>query len=102
MQERELVGWREDLEKKRNFAFSKISQLFDCIRPQGAFYLFPDVTSHLGNGMASADLAGRILEATGVAVVPGEEFGLPGHIRISYAVSQGDLERGLEKIAEAL
>ena len=97
-----LVGWRNDLQKKRNFAFSKINRLFDCIRPQGAFYLFPDVSSHLGNGMTSADLARRLLEQTGVAVVPGEEFGLPGHIRISYAVSQDDLASGLKKIAEAL
>ncbi len=98
----ELVGWRNDLQKKRDFAFSKINRLFDCVRPQGAFYLFPDVSSHLGNGMTSADLARRLLEQTGVAVVPGEEFGLPGHIRISYAVSQDDLASGLKKIAEAL
>ena len=102
MQDSELVGWRDDLEKKRNFAFSKISRLFDCVRPQGAFYLFPDVSSHLGNRITSADLARRVLEETGVAVVPGEEFGMPDHIRISYAVSQDDLANGLEKIAEAL
>ena len=98
----DLAGYRDDLEKRRDFAFSKISQVFDCVRPQGAFYLFPDVSCHLKNGMTAADLARRILEKTGVAVVPGEEFGMPGHIRISYAVSQDDLERGLEKIAEAL
>jgi aspartate aminotransferase len=98
----ELVGWREDLQRKRDFAFSKISRLFNCVRPQGAFYLFPDVSPHLGNGATSADLARRLLEETGVAVVPGEEFGTPGHIRISYAVSQDDLASGLAKITEAL
>jgi aspartate aminotransferase len=102
MKDTELVGWRDDLQRKRDFAFSKISRLFDCVRPQGAFYLFPDVSSHLGNGITSADLARRMLEETGVAVVPGEEFGMPGHIRISYAVSQDDLASGLKKIAEAL
>jgi aspartate aminotransferase len=102
MKESDLVGWRNDLEKKRDFAFNKISGLFDCVRPAGAFYLFPDVSRHLENGMTAADLARRILEKTGVAVVPGEEFGVPGHIRISYAVFREDLERGLEKIAEAL
>ncbi|MCP4627886.1 MAG: pyridoxal phosphate-dependent aminotransferase [bacterium] len=102
MKDSELVGWRDDLQGKRDFAFSKISRLFDCIRPQGAFYLFPDVSSHLGNGITSADLARRMLEETGVAVVPGEEFGMPGHIRISYAVSQDDLASGLKKITEAL
>jgi aspartate aminotransferase len=97
-----LVGWRDNLAGKRDFAFDKISRLFDCVRPQGAFYLFPDVSAHLGKGITSADLARRLLEETGVAVVPGEEFGMPGHIRISYAVSQDDLASGLEKITEAL
>ncbi len=102
MKDSDLAGWRIDLEKKRDFAFSKISQLFDCVRPQGAFYLFPDVSRSLESGITAVDLAGRILEKTGVAVVPGEEFGMPGHMRISYAVSQKNLERGLEKMAEAL
>jgi aspartate aminotransferase len=43
-----------------------------------------------------------LLEETGVAVVPGEEFGMPGHLRISYAVSEDKLVSGLEKIAGAL
>jgi len=102
MKDSELVGWRDDLEKKRDYALSKIGRLFDCVRPQGAFYLFPDVSRHLDKGIAAADLAGRMLEETGVAVVPGEEFGMPGHIRISYAVSEEDLVNGLERISEAL
>jgi aspartate/methionine/tyrosine aminotransferase len=48
------------------------------------------------------DLAGHLLENYGVAVVPGEAFGVPGHIRISYAVSEANLVSGFEKIAEAL
>ena len=102
MKDSELAGWRDNLERKRDFAFGKISRLFKCVRPQGAFYLFPDVSDHLRDGMTSADLARRLLKETGVAVVPGEEFGMRGHIRISYAVSQDDLANGLNKIAEAL
>ena len=94
--------WRLDLERKRDYAYSKISGLFDCIKPQGAFYLFPDVSCHLDTRTTSADFARRLLEDFGVAVVPGEEFGMPGHIRISYAVSEDNLVSGLEKIAEAL
>lgn len=94
--------WRLDLERKRDYAYGKISGLFDCIKPQGAFYLFPDVTRQLDTGTTSADFARRLLEDFGVAVVPGEEFGMPGHIRISYAVSEDNLVSGLEKIAEAL
>lgn len=102
MKDSELVGWRDDLEKKRDYALNKIGRMFDCVRPQGAFYLFPDVSRHLDNGITAADLARRILEETGVAVVPGEEFGMPGHIRISYAVSEEDLVSGLERISETL
>lgn len=102
MDNNDFAEWRFDLEKKRDYAYSKISGLFDCVKPQGAFYLFPDVTRHLADGMTSADLAGRLLTEKGVAVVPGEEFGMPGHIRISYAVSEDKLVSGLEKIVEAL
>ena len=52
--------------------------------------------------MTSADFAGRLLERHGVAVVPGEEFGTPGHVRISYAVAEDSLVDGLSRIAEAL
>ena len=48
------------------------------------------------------DLASTILEKTGVAVVPGEAFGVPGHIRISYAVTEENLKNGFKKISEAL
>jgi aspartate aminotransferase len=102
MEDDAIAGWRRDLESKRDYAYSKISGLFDCVRPRGAFYLFPDVSRRLNSRMTSADFAGRLLEKYGVAVVPGEEFGLPGHIRISYAVSEDQLVSGLAKIAEAL
>ncbi len=98
----DIAGWRLDLERKRDYAYSKISGLTDCVKPQGAFYFFPDVSRHLDSGMTSAGLAERLLDKHGVAVVPGEEFGMPGHIRISYAVSEDKLVSGLEKIAEAL
>ncbi len=102
MNNKDIAAWRLELERKRNYAYSKVSSLFDCVKPQGAFYLFPNVSRYLGSGMTAADLARRLLEETGVAVVPGEEFGMPGHIRISYAVSEDNLVSGLEKIAGAL
>ncbi len=52
--------------------------------------------------MTAVDLAAQLLENYGVAVVPGEAFGMPGHIRISYAVSEENLVSGFDKIAEAL
>jgi len=102
MNAEDIGAWRLDLERKRDYAYRKISGLFDCVKPRGAFYLFPDVARQLDAGMTAVDLAGRLLEETGVAVVPGEEFGMPGHIRISYAVAEDKLVSGLEKIAGAL
>jgi aspartate aminotransferase len=71
-------------------------------RPAGAFYLFPDVTGFLSpDGIrTSAELAQALLDDARVAVTPGEAFDAPGHIRISYATSLGELRRGTGRILE--
>ena len=102
MDERIFAGWRNELGKNRDYAYSRTKKLFECLKPQGAFYLFPDVRQHLRNGMTAVDFAAHLLENYGVAVVPGEAFGMSGHIRISYAVSKENLVSGFNKIAEAL
>jgi len=76
--------------------------------PQGAFYVFPDVSEFFGRRgpdgpVASAgEMATYLLRHAGVAVVPGEGFGAPAHVRISYAASRAQLEEGLGRIARAL
>ena len=102
LEETSLSNYREDLEQKRDYAYGRICTVFDCIRPQGAFYLFPDISSRLHEGMTSADWAQQLLKENGVAVVPGEEFGMTGHIRISYAVADNQLVSGLDKLIEAI
>ncbi len=102
MDDRKLEEWRADMEQKREYAYHRTAELFDCVKPRGAFYLFPDVRRHLKEGMTSAEFAGHLLENHSVAVVPGEVFGMSGHIRISYAVSEDTLVNGFDKIAEAL
>ena len=97
-----LEGWPADMEDKRDYAYRRAAELFECVKPRGAFYLFPDVSRHLNNGTTSVEFCERILENCGVAVVPGEVFGMAGHIRISYAVSKDNLVSGIDKIAEAL
>ena len=67
----------------------------DCARAQGAFYLFPNIEKL---GLSAADFAARILEEEKVAVVPGEGFGAPGYIRLSYAMSDDVIEKGLGRI----
>jgi len=71
-----------------------------CAKPQGAFYVYPNLSSFLGrNGLNTAgDVAGRLLREAHVAVVPGEGFGTREHIRISYATSRKELDRGVERM----
>lgn len=69
----------------------------ECARAQGAFYLFPNIEKL---GLSAADFAARILEEEKVAVVPGEGFGAPGYMRLSYATSDDVIEKGLERLAK--
>ncbi len=70
------------------------------VKPAGAFYLFVDVSEFLSPEAVrtSADLAQALLDDERVAITPGEAFDAPGFIRISYAASLGDLQRGTERI----
>ena len=75
-----------------------------CTMPQGAFYTYPNISAFFGrSGVKSAsDLAGRLLREAHVAVVPGEGFGTRDHIRVSYATSEKELDRGLERMRNFL
>ena len=97
-----VAAWRSELQQKRDTAFQRVSKWFDCIQPQGAFYLFPDVSTVLKNDDTSESLARRLLAEAGVAVVPGGAFGMAKHLRISFAVTEENLINGLKCIAEVL
>jgi aspartate aminotransferase len=97
-----LSDRQAELQQKRDIAYQTVSTLFDCIKPQGAFYLFPNVSAVLKKNETSQALAERILKQAGVAVVAGEAFGMARHLRISFAVSDENLKHGLEQIAEVL
>jgi aspartate aminotransferase len=75
-----------------------------CTMPEGAFYAYPNVSAFFGrSGMNSAsDIAGKLLREAHVATVPGEGFGTKEHIRISYATSKAELDRGLERMRKFL
>lgn len=80
----------------------------DCPIPEGAFYVYPSIKGVLGKEIrgqrpsSSADLAGLILDEAEVAVVPGEAFGTPGYLRLSYATSDADIEEGVGRMATLL
>lgn len=79
-----------------------------CPEPQGAFYAYPSVKGVLGKEIrgtrptSSSELAELILEQAEVAVVPGEAFGTPGYLRMSYALGDDDLAEGVARIASLL
>ena len=70
-----------------------------CATPEGAFYAFPSVK---GTGLTSEGLTTRLLEEAHVAVTPGDAFGAPGYLRLSYATSLEKLEAGVERIRGVL
>jgi aspartate/methionine/tyrosine aminotransferase len=74
---------------------------FECQKPQGAFYVFPNIT---GTGKDSSELANLILEKAGVALLPGNSFGKygEGYLRISYANSLENMQKGLDRIKSIL
>ena len=71
-----------------------------CVKPKGAFYLFPNITGLLGSGpvRTSADFAQQLLEKEYVVVTAGEAFDAPGYLRISYATSMEQLREGATRI----
>ena len=77
----------------------------EVLPPDGAFYVFVDVSRHVGQGARHADdveLATWLLEEKLVGTVPGTPFGAPGHLRLSYATSDEIIREGCERIAAAL
>ena len=101
---------RRAFEERRNV----ICQRFDDIegityaKPQGAFYIFPDVSAHYGRNLngeivnGSADMTAYLLDKAGVGVIPGRESGADNHLRLSFATSLEEINRGLDRIKEAL
>jgi len=92
-----------DYQRRRDIVVAGLNAIpgITCRKPQGAFYAFPNIK---GTGMTSDDLANKILEEAGVALLPGSSFGKfgEGYLRLSYAASIPDIEKGLERIGTVL
>ena len=106
----EIDRRRAEFERRRDEIVRLLTALpgVRCRPPEGAFYVFPNVSARFGQRGAgrtidsAEDLAGYLLERARVAVVPGEPFGAPQHLRLSYAVSLERIREGVARIAEAL
>jgi aspartate aminotransferase len=103
----EMVG---QFKNRRDIIVGKLNAIpgITCMSPQGAFYVFPDVSLLLGRSYrsttisTSSDLAVYLLDEAGVAVIPGADFGHDRHIRLSYATSLNKIEEGMERIKIAV
>jgi aspartate aminotransferase len=87
--------------RRRDFVIQRLRAIpgVSCAEPKGAFYAYPNIGGALGNGLRnSMEFAKALLERARVAAVPGEAFGTDRHIRVSYATSMHELERGLDRI----
>jgi aspartate aminotransferase len=88
--------------KRRDFVVGRLREIpgVSIATPKGAFYAYPNVSVAYGNGRVknSLEFASELLAKAHVAVVPGEAFGTNEHVRISYATSMHELERGLDRI----
>jgi len=73
-----------------------------CTVPQGAFYVYPNISAFIGKGgiKSASDLAAKLLSEAHVVVVPGEAFGTGNHIRLSYAVSGDVIDKGVQRMRE--
>ncbi len=100
---RKSVGeMKREYDRRREFMLPELNSLgLKCLRPQGAFYLFPSIKS---TGLSSLDFSRKLLEEEKVAVVPGTAFGscAEGYIRISYASSLDNLKEALIRIKRFL
>ncbi|HEY9010427.1 MAG TPA: pyridoxal phosphate-dependent aminotransferase [Devosia sp.] len=104
-----LKDWRDIFQGRRDLVVKGLNANtgIDCLTPEGAFYVFPSVQRLLGKTSGGGrklgtdtELVMALLEETGVALVPGTAFGLPGHMRLSYAAANSQLEDAVSRIQD--
>lgn len=102
-----LAEWRQVFQDRRDLVVKGLNANtgLDCLTPEGAFYVFPSCKRLLGKTSAGGkllatdeDFVMALLEETGVALVHGAAFGLPGHFRLSYAAGNAELEDAVKRI----
>ncbi|MBI5194031.1 MAG: pyridoxal phosphate-dependent aminotransferase [Nitrospirae bacterium] len=100
----------ERFDRRRHYIFDRLMKIegITCIMPKGSFYVFPDVKGILGKRFgdilidSTVKLSEYLLNEARVAAVPGEAFGAPGYMRLSFASSMENIEKGMDRIETAL
>lgn len=94
-----LPKWLAEYAKRRTYAWQKLNSIpgVTCVNSKGAFYLFPNIS---GTGLKSTEFCAKLLEQQKVAAVPGIAFGADDYLRISYATSLANIEKGLNRLEQ--
>ncbi len=106
----DVVLMREAFDRRRKLIVKMLNDInhVECLMPQGAFYAFPSLEAFFSSNLAgrtpssTLDIADIVLEEAKVAFVPGEAFGAPGYARFSYATSDEEIIKGIERLGNLL
>src|SRR5207245_11692138 len=92
-----LQSWLAEYAKRRLYAHNRLNSIpgISCVNAKGAFYLFPNISKL---GLNSTDFCAQLLEREKVAAVPGIAFGADEYLRLSYATSMANIEKGLDRL----
>ena len=101
-----VCEFRAEFIELRDYMLAKVTAIpgVTCTKPEGAFYVYPNIGAFLGKGgvRTATELATKLLHEAHVVVVPGEAFGTAEHIRISYPVTKQNIDEGTRRMAEYL
>jgi aspartate aminotransferase len=101
-----VAEFRAEFIDLRDYMLAKLAEIpgVTCTKPEGAFYVYPNISAFLGKGgiKTATELATRLLHEAHVVTVPGEAFGTTQHIRISYPVTKQNIDEGTRRMAEFL
>jgi aspartate aminotransferase len=101
-----VCEFRAEFIELRDHMLAKLAEIpqVTCTKPEGAFYVYPNISAYLGKGgiRTATELATRLLHEGHVVTVPGEAFGTAEHIRLSYPVTKQNIDEGVRRIGEFL
>ena len=110
--EDEVKKMRQAFEKRGAHIWRRLNALpgFKCVRPTGAFYAFPSIAGALGKPLGKTAAKPRdaiefcriVLDEAHVALVPGNDFGFPDHVRLSFATSLEQIDKGVDRLEKIL
>ena len=101
-----VAEFRAEFIDLRDHMLARLAEIpgVTCVRPEGAFYVYPNLSAYIGKGgiRTATEMASRLLHDAHVVVVPGEAFGTGEHVRMSYPVTKQNIDEGTRRMKEFL